>query len=149
MQTMKLALALALAATAALLLPMAAKAETVRLDTGRLVSMAAHGGGEASPLAIAPDGRPMTALLRIPAGKVLAPHGGDGAALLTVISGTISWGDGDTIDPAREQKFGPGSILLAKGVHWAAARDGDVLAQVVRIFDGSKLAPSVSAQAGQ
>lgn len=145
MQPMKLALA----ATAALLLPLAANAETVQLDTARLAHMAAHGGGEVSPLAIAPDGRPLTALLRIPAGQVLDAHGAGGSALLTVISGTISWGDGDQVDAAKERKFGPGSVLVANGVHWAAARDGDVLAQVVRLFDGTKLAPAVSAQAGQ
>ncbi len=126
---------------AGLLAPLAATAQTVAVDTAALPHRAAHGDGQISPLALASDGKPLTALLRIPDGKVLAPHGAGTTAILTVLSGTISWGDGDQIDPSKERTFGPGSVLRVQGNHWAAARNGEVLAQVVRLPEGSKLTP--------
>lgn len=78
---------------------------------------------------------------------MLTPDGMKGTfALLTVLSGTLSWGDGDNVDTAKEQKFGPGTVLLATGDHWAAARDGEVVAQIVRIAPGNKLSEAVDAQ---
>lgn len=124
-----------------------ANAGTVRLDPARLPAADAHGAGKVTPLAVAADGKPLTALLRIPAGQVLPPHGGaDSEALVTVLSGTIAWGDGDTVDEAKEHKFAPGSILRVSGKHWAAARDGgDVLLQVVRIPAGAEISAPVKA----
>jgi len=63
-------------------------------------------------------------------GQFLPPHGAPGPTrLLTVVSGTLSWGDGNKIDPAAERTFGPGSVIIVPaqgGEHWAAARQDDV-----------------------
>lgn len=132
---------------AGVVLPASGSAETVRLDLGNLATQTAHEAGRVSPLAMATDGRPLSALLRIPAGGVLAPHGGGETALVTVLSGTLSWGDGDAVDPARERSFAPGSVLVVNGRHWAAARGGEVLLQVVRLAEGNRLSPGVAEQA--
>jgi len=137
---------------AALALPAGLAARPTALDLDALHSERVHDAAERTILASGQNGRPLVALLRIGKGHALPPHGeAGGVRLLTIISGTLSLGDGDHVDPAAERRFGPGSILVipAKGgLHWAAARTDDVLLQVVILGDGV-LAADVAAQAAR
>lgn len=139
-----LTMALALAA-----LPMAVHAQAVTLDQQELGFETVHGFAQRAFLAQDAAGQALTAIVAIPAGSVLPPHGeAGGLRLLTVVKGTLSWGDGDAVDPAKERQFPPGSIIVVPatgGLHWAAARSGDVLFQVVFVRDGA-LAPEAAAQ---
>ena len=136
-------------AVAALCLAAPAAAQSIPLDLGRLGYAAVGDAARRATLALDDQARPRVVLLRILDGRLLPPHGGEGGArLLTVVSGTLSWGDGDPFDPARERTFGPGEIIVLPAggaVHWAAARHGDVLVQIVMLDDGA-LAPEVQAQ---
>ena len=86
---------------------------------------------------------------RIAKGQFVPPHGAGGPLrVLTVVSGTLSWGDGHAVDEAAERNFGPGSVIVLPaggGEHWAAARHDDVLLQIVVLREG-KLAPEAAAQ---
>jgi quercetin dioxygenase-like cupin family protein len=137
------------AAIAVLALPGMASAKSTRLDIDQLRYDVVHDGVRRTVLAVDSEGRPLSVLLRIGKGQVLPPHGESGGVrLLTVISGTLSWGDGDKVDTAVERSFGPGSVIIIPaqgGVHWAAARRDDVLIQVV-VVGGGALSPDVSGQ---
>ncbi len=139
---------LVLAACAALA-PSLASAGATRLDIAKLQGEAIADGAHRTVLAQGEDGRPLSVLLRLSKGQVLPPHGGDGGVrLVTVVSGTLSWGDGATIAPAAEHRFGPGSVIVVPaegGEHWAAARQDDVVIQVVRVPTNG-LTPAVKAQ---
>lgn len=138
-----------LAALASLFVPGMAAADSTLLDLGQLRYQTVHDAAERSVLAFDSEGRPLTALLRIAKGQFLPPHGAEGGLrVLTVVSGTLSWGDGNKVDPAAERTFGPGSVIIlpaSGGEHWAAAREDDVLLQVVLVRDG-KLAGEAGAQ---
>ncbi|MDR6623889.1 hypothetical protein [Caulobacter segnis] len=139
---------LVLAACAALA-PSLALAESTRLDLSKLQSEAIAEGAQRTILALGEDGRPLSVLLRLSKGQVLPPHGGDGGVrLVTVVSGTLSWGDGAEVSPGAEHRFGPGSVVVVPaegGEHWAAARHDDVVIQVVRVPTNG-LTPAVKAQ---
>jgi len=138
-----------LAALASPLVPGMAAADSTLLDLERLQYQTVYVAAERTVLALDGEGRPLTALLRIAKGRFLPPHGAEGGLrVLTVLSGTLSWGDGDKVDPAAERTYGPGSVIIvpaAGGGHWAAARQDDVLLQVVMVRQG-KLAPEAAAQ---
>ena len=122
-----------LLAALALMTPRAA-AESIELDIGLLPSRTMHETALATPLAVTDDGMPAVVLLRVPAGREVPPHAAEsGLRLLTVIEGQLSWGNGDTVDRAAETLHRPGSVLMvpAASPHWLAARDGDVLLQMV------------------
>jgi|APLow6443716910_1056828.scaffolds.fasta_scaffold390803_2 quercetin dioxygenase-like cupin family protein len=146
---MKHRIPLLAAVIAALVLPGMASAASTRLDIDQLRHDIVHDGVRRTVLAVDGEGRPLSVLLRIGKGQVLPPHGESGGVrLLTVISGTLSWGDGDKVDPAAERSFGPGSVIVIPargGMHWAAARRDDVLIQVVAIGTGA-LSPEANAQ---
>jgi len=139
-----------LLAAASLAVPGMASAKSTPLDIEQLHYETVHDAARRGIIAVDGQGRPLTFLLRIAKGQFLPPHGATGPIrLLTVISGTLSWGDGNKVDPAAERTFGPGSIIVVPaqgGEHWAAARQDDVLLQAVLVHDGA-LAPEVAAQA--
>ncbi len=136
-------------ALALLALPDLASAQSTRLDIDQLNYETVDEAAQRALLAVDSKGRPLTLLLRIGKGQFLPPHGGQGGIrLLTVVSGTLSWGDGDKVDPAAERSFGPGSLIVIPatgGEHWAAARQDDVLLQIVKVQEGA-LAPAVKTQ---
>lgn len=138
-----------LLAAAALVLPGMASAQSTRLDIDKLRYDTVHDAARRGVIAVDGQGRPLTFLLRIAKGQFLPPHGATGPIrLLTVVSGTLSWGDGNKVDPAAERTFGPGSIIVVPaqgGEHWAAARHDDVILQAVLVYDGA-LAPAAAAQ---
>ncbi|WP_414900037.1 hypothetical protein ACMT1E_10120 [Sphingomonas flavalba] len=140
---------LLLAAAAALAAPAAATGASTTLDIDKLGYEIVHDVARRTILALDKDGQPLSLLLRIGNGQFLPPHGGGGPIrLLTVVSGTLTWGDGNIVDPAAERRLSPGSVVVLPaggGEHWAAARDGDVLLQVVLVRGGS-LTPTAAAQ---
>ena len=130
-------------AIVALSAPSIAAAETIEVDIAELPSRTVHETAQATPLAVTADGTPAIVLLRVPAGNEVPPHATQsGLRLLTVIKGQMSWGDGETIDRAAERAFAPGSVMmLPSGLpHWLAARDGDILLQLVLLDDESSVA---------
>jgi len=143
---------MAIGALTALAVPAALAARTTPLDLDALRYEVVHDGARRTILATGKTGQPLVTLLRIAKGRELAPHGeGGGVRLLTILSGTLSWGDGIQVDRAAERRFGPGSVIVVPtqgGAHWAAARGDDVLLQVVMIGDGT-LAPEAAAQAAR
>jgi len=138
-----------LAALASLLAPGMAAADSILLDLDQLRYQTVYDAAQRTVLALDSEGRPLTALLRINKGQFLPPHGAEGGLrVLTVLSGTLIWGDGAKVDPAVERTFGPGSVIIvpaAGGEHWATAKQDDVLLQVVMVRQG-KLAPEAAAQ---
>lgn len=140
---------MAIGALTALAIPAALVARTTPLDLDALRYDLMHDAARRTILATGKTGQPLVALLRIAKGSELPPHGeAGGVRLLTILSGTLSWGDGNQVDRAAERRFGPGSVIVVPaqgGAHWAAARSDDVLLQVVMIGDGA-LAPEAAAQ---
>ncbi|MEM8822213.1 MAG: hypothetical protein AAGF30_01255 [Pseudomonadota bacterium] len=121
-----------------LAMPSVALAETTHVDTTILPSQVVYDVAELTPIAISESGKPAVVLLSLDAGDVVPPHATEsGLRLLTVLSGEMSWGDGDTVDEAAERIYGPGSLLAIKAGddHWLAARNGPVQVQLVLIDD--------------
>jgi len=120
-------IAAALAAPAA---PATAQEATLRVDPAAVSPAPLYDVGTIRVLAADAAGRPLLALAALPAGAVTPPHATDDgrARFATVLSGRMSYADGETSEPAAETVYGPGEILLIpSGVtHWVAARDGEV-----------------------
>ena len=117
-------------------LPAAAAAETTLIDIGALPSTQVHGVAQLTPLAVSPSGEPTVVLLDLDSGDVVPPHATEsGLRLLTVISGAMSWGDGDRVDETREIVYPPGSVLTVPPMldHWLAARSGPVRIQLIAL----------------
>ena len=134
--------------SAATLMTTWAAAESIELDIDALPSRTMHETAQATPLAVTDEGAPAVLLLRVPAGREVPPHAaGSGLRLLTVIEGPLSWGNGDTIDRAAETLHLPGSVLMvpAGSPHWLAARDGDVLLQMV-LLNAASPVPAAAEQ---
>lgn len=138
-----------LAALSSFFVPGLASADSTLLDIDQLRYEQVYEVAQRAILATDGEGRPLSILLRIAKGQFLPPHGAGGPLrVLTVLSGTLSWGDGRDVDPAVERAFGPGSVIVLPatgGEHWAAARHDDVLLQVVMIR-GGKLSAEAAAQ---
>lgn len=145
-------LSLLTCALAALAIPGVVSAKSTKIDIDDLHYDIVHDTARRAILAVDSEGRPLSFLLRIGKGHFLPPHGATGGIrLLTVLSGTLSWGDGGKVDPAAERGFGPGSVIVIPaqgGEHWAAARQDDVLVQVVLVGSGA-LSPAANAQIAQ
>lgn len=126
------------ASVLALSLTLPANADTVIVDPSALETRTVHETGHLIPLALSATGSPAVVLLDVAAGDVVPPHATEsGLRLSTVVSGTLYWGDGDTVDPASEAAFASGSFLLlpAGQMHWIAARDGALRLQLVVLDD--------------
>ena len=129
--------------------PLAAQAEqTSFIDTAALPKKQVYGAADLTPLAVSAKGATAVVLLEVKAGVVVPPHAAkNGLRLLTVVKGAMSWGDGSTIDRAKETVYPPGSVLtVPAGVdHWLAARSGDLRIQVV-VLDDETPVPAVRKQ---
>lgn len=126
-----------------------ALAESTSIDIDKLQFETVYETAERGILVRDGADRPFVMLLKLDDGDFLPPHGaGGGLRLLTVLSGELSWGDGGDVDPDAEKVFPAGTILVLPaqaGEHWAAARNGDVLLQVI-VLRGGTLAPDVAEQ---
>lgn len=120
-------------------MPVVANAEqTTLIDVAALPSKTVWDAAQLTPLALTSAGAPAVILLDLADGEVVPPHSADGGLrLLTVIAGDMSWGDGDTVDEAKESVYPAGSVLtLPAGLdHWLAARNGDVRLQLILLDD--------------
>jgi len=119
-------------------LPLTATAQSHPIDTSVLPSQTAFDVAKLTPLALTENGVPAMVLLDLDAGDVVPPHATEtGLRLLTVLSGTLSWGDGETINPAEERIYPAGTVLAipAGDPHWLAARSGDLRLQLVLLDD--------------
>jgi len=111
-----------------------AEAETTRLNTGILPGQVVYDAARATPLALDDADAPTVVLLDIDAGVVVPPHAAPGhPRLVSVLSGTLYFGDGDVVLPDAEMILPAGSVvyLPAGQMHWAAAREGAVRLQLV------------------
>jgi len=127
-----------LAALAIVALPAVALAESKPVDTNALPSNTVWDVAELTPLAVTADGTPAVVLLELGDGVVVPPHATDtGLRLLTVLSGEMSWGNGETVDEAAETVYPAGTILTvpAGSPHWLAARSGPVRLTLVLLDD--------------
>lgn len=72
---------------------------------------------------------PYVIRLKMPAGYKIPPHRHSKAENLTIISGSVSLGSGDTMDPkaAQELKTGGFHALAADERHYAISRNGAVV----------------------
>lgn len=107
-----------------------------------------HGVATLTPLALSRGGKPAVVLLDLEAGEVVPPHATEAhSRLLTVLSGEVSWGDGETIVESEEKLYPAGSLLVipAGDSHWLAARSGDVRLQLI-VLDDEKTVPGITAQ---
>jgi quercetin dioxygenase-like cupin family protein len=74
--------------------------------------------------------------LRFPAGLKIPPHTHpEGTRTLTVLSGTLYFGFGETFDEAKVTAYPPGTFFteLPTTPHYVWARDGEVVLQVTGI----------------
>ncbi|MEM6972891.1 MAG: cupin domain-containing protein [Pseudomonadota bacterium] len=123
-------------------------AGTTEIDLAKLPSQVVMGVAEVTPLLLSAEGRPSVVILSLDADDVVPPHATrSGVRLLTVISGEMSWGDGDTVVEADETIYGPGSVLtVPAGVrHWLAARNGPVALQLI-VLDDETPVPAMQEQ---
>lgn len=71
------------------------------------------------------------ARFRYPDGARVAPHWHTTSVHVTVLSGTLMLGMGDTVDPKRAQAYGPGSFLVLEGgMHHFEWFSGEVIVHV-------------------
>lgn len=84
-----------------------------------------------------PEKGPYIILLKFPAGMVNEPHWHTADEVATVLSGMVTLGPGDRIDPGAGWTLGPGGyfIIPGKSPHWALMRS-DVL--ISRLGNGPR-----------
>ncbi len=120
---------------AALAIPSTVFAESRLIDTSVLASKEVHGAVQLTPLAVTGKGTPAVVFLDLESGAVVPPHSAkSGVRLLTVVSGDMSWGDGDTIDEAKEHLYPAGSLVTipADDPHFSHLASSPGLAANVR-----------------
>lgn len=116
------------------LAPVASAAETTKLTLDGLPGKTVYEVATLTPLALNGEGKPLVITLHVEQGKTVPPHATEaGLRLLTVLDGTLYWGDGDTADASAETAYPMGTMLVIKPGenHWLSARDGDVRLQLV------------------
>lgn len=76
-----------------------------------------------------------TVRIKIPANFKVQPHWHHKNRMVSVISGTLHYGYGDTFDETRMRALPPGSFFTepAKQPHFAWAKSGDVIVQVTAV----------------
>ena len=134
-----------------LLITAVAHAATKRINLDQIPAKKMHDAAELRPIALTHDGVPSVVVVEVDNGVVVPPHATKtGLRLLTVLSGDLSWGDGDTVRQDQEKVYPAGSHLLIRAgdMHWVAARNGDVRFKLVLLHD-QKLAPPVARQVAQ
>lgn len=137
---------LLLTTAAAGLLALPAVAETLAVDPATLPTRTAYEVATLTPMALTAEGNPAVVLLDVAEGDVVPAHAaGSGLRLITVVSGTLYWGDGDTVEPASERVYPAGSFLVlpAGQMHWVAARDSALRLQLV-ILDDETPVPAIA-----
>lgn len=135
---MKTSILCAVALVLPTLAPTIAMSETTVVPTADLPHMMAYDVAKLTPLALTDQGTPAVIQLAVASGVEVPPHATEtGTRLITVISGDLYWGDGETVELANETVYGPGTVLvLPAGVsHWLAARNGDLVLQLVVLDD--------------
>lgn len=141
MKSLVTILSLALVSTSAL-------ADTTPVDLETLQSKRVYDVAELTPLAISPSGTPAVVLLDLDQGDVVPPHSANSdLRLLTVLSGSMSWGDGSSVDTEKESVYPAGSVLTvpAGQDHWLAARSGPVRIQLI-VLDDETPVPGIQKQ---
>ncbi len=83
---------------------------------------------EGDPMATSGD---FTIRLKMPDGYKIAPHTHPARENVTVLSGTLKVGMGDTFDATKMMGFGPGSFAyLDPSMHHYAAASGETVIQI-------------------
>lgn len=124
---------------------------TTILDISKIPGKPIWGGmATITPLAFDDQKKPSIVIVRIPAGKAAktAHATSDGSIrFATVLSGTMFYSDGETVDQAKEKAYTPGSVLMISSgtKHWLSARKGDVMLMLTAVAPGN-LAPMVMKQ---
>lgn len=124
---------------------------TLPLDLAAMPAKEIWGGhAKVTPLSMDAHGKPSTIVIRMEAGvQGDAAHAtGDGQVrITTVLSGTMYFADGATVDPTKEIAYGPGSILLIDSgtPHWLSSHDGEVVIMLTAV-PADKFSPMVRAQ---
>lgn len=130
---------------------MAENAPSLALDLAVMPGKVVWGGhAKVTPLSMDANGKPSTIVIRMQAGvQGDAAHAtGDGQVrIATVLSGTMYFADGDTVDRAKEVAYGPGSMLLIDSgtPHWLSSHDGEVVIMLTAV-PADKFSPMVQAQ---
>jgi quercetin dioxygenase-like cupin family protein len=92
------------------------------LPKGLQIAVLAGNPGEAGPF---------TLRAKMPAGYTIAPHSHPTDENLTVLSGELMAGMGDTIEPAKMQAMGPGAYaLMASPMHHYVRAKSETVVQV-------------------
>ncbi|MCV6601486.1 MAG: hypothetical protein OIF54_07985 [Cohaesibacter sp.] len=105
-----------------------------------------------TPLAFDANGKPAIVVIKVPAGQqAKAAHATkDGnIRFATVLSGTLYYADGESVDKAKEKAYPAGSVLaISSGVkHWVSTRES-ALTLLLTAADPDKLSPMVKKQFG-
>jgi hypothetical protein len=92
------------------------------LPPGMTIAVLAGNPGQAGPF---------TLRAKMPAGYTIAPHSHPTDENLTVLSGELMAGMGDTIEPAKMQAMGPGAYaLMASPMHHYVRAKSETVVQV-------------------
>lgn len=106
----------------------------------------------ATPLAFDEQNNPTVIVLHIPAGTI-AEHAhatSDGRIrFATVLSGTMFYADGDSVEEAKETPYSAGSMLLISSgtKHWVSAREGEVVLMLTAVSPENLSAPVMAQHA--
>ena len=81
---------------------------------------------------------PYIILLKFPAGTFNPPHWHTADEVVTILSGSIITGEGETVDEARGKAVGPGGYFLIPGktAHWGKVPQGDIV--LTRLGNGPR-----------
>jgi len=119
----------ALAAAATIALPRAAAAQVPALNWGPAPPVFQPGSRMAVLHGNPGEAGLFTVRLEMPSGYQIAPHFHPMDELVTVISGTLLVGTGDSLDAGRARTLRPGDFIAldANLHHWAIARGRTVI----------------------